>query len=151
MFIDLFLDLDGCLFVRYSFDFANTCTNERGKPMGFKEIGKKLQLAREEAGLSQEQLANMLGCAQSTLSNYEKGKRRLYLNQLEKIAEILDKPIEYFIESSTSAEPPSTAPEINTALGDEPELLQIINTLYSLPKDRRRSVMDYIIWQKTRS
>ncbi|MGB4507738.1 MAG: helix-turn-helix transcriptional regulator [Syntrophomonadaceae bacterium] len=39
--------------------------------MGTKDIGRKLQQAREEAGLSQEQLASMLGCAQSTLSNYE--------------------------------------------------------------------------------
>ncbi len=118
--------------------------------MGFKEIGRKLQLAREEAGLSQEQLANMLGCAQSTLSNYEKGKRRLYLTQLENIAELLDKPIEYFMESSGNAEA-ATVHSINNALDDEPELLQIINTLYTLPKERRRSVMDYIIWQKTRS
>jgi len=118
--------------------------------MGFKEIGRKLQLAREEAGLSQEQLATMLGCAQSTLSNYEKGKRRLYLTQLENIAEILDKPIEYFMESNSNAEA-ATVHSINSALDDEPELLQIINTLYTLPKERRRSVMDYIIWQKTRS
>jgi len=118
--------------------------------MGFKEIGRKLQLAREEAGLSQEQLATMLGCAQSTLSNYEKGKRRLYLTQLENIAEILDKPIEYFMESSSHNET-SAVESINSALDDEPELLQIINTLYTLPKERRRSVMDYIIWQKTRS
>lgn len=118
--------------------------------MGFKEIGRKLQLAREEAGLSQEQLATMLGCAQSTLSNYEKGKRRLYLTQLENIAEILDKPIEYFMESNNNVET-ATVSSINSALDDEPELLQIINTLYTLPKERRRSVMDYIIWQKTRS
>lgn len=119
--------------------------------MGFKEIGRKLQLAREEAGLSQEQLANMLGCAQSTLSNYEKGKRRLYLTQLENIAELLDKPIEYFMESSSNSEAASAVNSINNALDDEPELLQIINTLYTLPKERRRSVIDYIIWQKTRS
>lgn len=108
-------------------------------------------MAREEAGLSQEQLAGLLGCAQSTLSNYEKGKRRLYLTQLENIAEILDKPIEYFMEHPSPTESNISMPNINTALDDEPELLQIINTLYALPKDRRRAVMDYIIWQKTRS
>lgn len=121
--------------------------------MGFKEIGRKLQLAREEAELSQEQLANLLGCAQSTLSNYEKGKRRIYLTQLEKIAEILGKPIEYFMESSSNQEhnPGPTADiPINASLDDEPELLQIINTLYTLPKERRRSVIDYIMWQKMR-
>ncbi|MBO8159149.1 MAG: helix-turn-helix transcriptional regulator [Thermosyntropha sp.] len=124
------------------------------KDMGFKEIGKKLQMAREEAGLSQEQLASMLGCAQSTLSNYEKGKRRLYLNQLEQIAAVLGKPIEYFLESSTPAENNSKEEikkNIDSALDDEPELLQIINALYDLPREKRRSVMDYIIWQKTRS
>lgn len=121
--------------------------------MGYKEIGKKLQMAREEAGLSQEQLASMLGCAQSTLSNYEKGKRRIYLAQLEQIAEVLGKPIEYFLESSTAAENSrkEELKNINSALDDEPELLQIINALYDLPRDKRRSVMDYIIWQKTRS
>lgn len=119
--------------------------------MGFKEIGRKLQQAREEAGLSQEQLANMLGCAQSTLSNYEKGKRRLYLTQLEQIAEILNKPIEYFLENNNVSERQSTIANINSALDDEPELLQIINALYELPRERRRSVMDYIVWQKTRS
>lgn len=124
------------------------------KDMGFKEIGKKLQMAREEAGLSQEQLASMLGCAQSTLSNYEKGKRRLYLTQLEQIAEVLGKPIEYFLESANSSTEHNTKEElknINSALDDEPELLQIINALYDLPREKRRSVMDYIIWQKTRS
>ncbi len=119
--------------------------------MGFKEIGRKLQLAREEAGLSQEQLASLMGCAQSTLSNYEKGKRRIYLTQLEHIAELLDKPIEYFLESSSNNHNLSERSKINNlTLDDEPELLQIVNALYDLPKEKRRSVMDYIIWQKTR-
>lgn len=122
--------------------------------MGFKEIGRKLQLAREEAGLSQEQLSSMMGCAQSTLSNYEKGKRRLYLTQLEQIADLLGKPIEYFLETGHSSENYSNQnalKSINTALDEEPELLQIVNALYDLPREKRRSVIDYIIWQKTRS
>ncbi|HZK43838.1 MAG TPA: helix-turn-helix transcriptional regulator [Syntrophomonadaceae bacterium] len=122
--------------------------------MGFKEIGKKLQLAREDAGLSQEQLAGMMGCAQSTLSNYEKGKRRIYLTQLENIAELLEKPIEYFLESNrANTQRPDSSNNmnhINNVLDGEPELLKIVNALYELPLERRRSVMDYIIWQKTR-
>lgn len=116
--------------------------------MAFRQIGRRLQIAREEAGFSQEQLAAMMGCAQSTLSNYEKGKRRLYLNQLEKIAEILEKPIEYFVGNNDVGE---RTTEAGVPVGQvEPELLQIINSLYSLSPARRRSVMDYISWQKTR-
>jgi len=116
--------------------------------MGSKDIGRKLQQAREDAGLSQEQLASMLGCAQSTLSNYEKGKRRIYLTQLENIAEILNKPIEYFLESNHN-EPIKHFNQVDTSI-DEPELLQIVNALYDLPREQRKSVMDYIIWQKSR-
>ena len=73
--------------------------------MSFKHIGLKIQLAREEKGLSQEQLARAMGCSQSALSNYEKGKRRLYLSQLEVLAQILNKPLEYFVESISMKRP----------------------------------------------
>ncbi len=116
--------------------------------MGTKDIGRKPQQAREDAGLSQEQLASRLGCAQSTLSNYEKGKRRLYLAQLEKIAEILNRPIEYFLESNNYRSTQHLSSGDNTI--EEPELLQIVNALYELSSEQRRSVMDYIIWQKNR-
>ena len=44
--------------------------------MGFKEIGKKIQLAREEKGMTQADLAERLGITQAALSNYE--RRTLY-------------------------------------------------------------------------
>ncbi len=66
--------------------------------MGYKEIGRRIQKAREEAGLSQEQLAQMINCSQPALSNYELGKRRLYLSQLQAISRALGKPLSYFLE-----------------------------------------------------
>lgn len=66
--------------------------------MGYKEIGRKIQKAREEAGLNQEELAARIGLSQATLSNYELGKRRLYLAQLEAISRELGKPLQYFLE-----------------------------------------------------
>ncbi|MFZ5642036.1 MAG: helix-turn-helix domain-containing protein [Bacillota bacterium] len=71
--------------------------------MSYKSIGKQLQLAREEAGYSQEQLASKIGCSQSTLSNYEKGKRRIYLAQLETIAEVLKRPVEFFLRNTDNS------------------------------------------------
>lgn len=73
------------------------------------QIGQKIQTAREEKGISQEQLAKFLGCSQAALSNYEKGKRRLYLSQLEKLSEILEKPLDFFVEYSSGsiASPPA--------------------------------------------
>lgn len=67
--------------------------------MNAKELGAKIQLAREEHNMSQEELAQAIGCSQSALSNYEKGKRHIYLKQLEKLSTILNKPLDYFVDS----------------------------------------------------
>ncbi|HSV95798.1 MAG TPA: helix-turn-helix transcriptional regulator [Spirochaetota bacterium] len=65
--------------------------------MGFKEIGKKIQTAREEKGMTQATLAEGLGISQAALSNYELGKRRLYLGKIQAVAELLGKSVDYFI------------------------------------------------------
>ncbi len=67
--------------------------------MVYHSIGLKIQEARQELGLTQQELASRLGITQAALSNYELGKRRLYLANLEQIASILSKPISYFIDS----------------------------------------------------
>lgn len=106
--------------------------------MSFKDIGAKIQLAREEKGLSQEQLSKAMGCSQSALSNYEKGKRRLYLSQLEILAGILDKPMEYFVESISSG---------NTAadnLGKDSPGHKIVVALERLDEKQLLQVLDYI-------
>jgi len=70
--------------------------------MVYRSIGMRIQQARQELGLTQEELAAKLGCTQAALSNYELGKRRLYLASLEQIANILGKPLSYFLESLAS-------------------------------------------------
>jgi transcriptional regulator with XRE-family HTH domain len=80
----------------------------------YQEIGKKLQKAREEAGLSQDELSKMLGYTQSSLSNYELGKRRLY-----------------------------------KAILKTPHIKEIIFAVQNLKPAQRKSVLDYIQWQKS--
>ncbi len=69
--------------------------------MGSPGIGTRLQQAREELGITQQELAARLGCTQAALSNYELGRRRLYLANLERIARALGKPLSYFMEPVT--------------------------------------------------
>ena len=64
-------------------------------------IGMRIQRVREELGIAQRDLAARLGCTQAALSNYELGKRRLYLANLERIASVLGKPLSYFTEPVT--------------------------------------------------
>lgn len=106
--------------------------------MSFKDIGLKIQLAREEKGLSQEQLSKAMGCSQSALSNYEKGKRRLYLSQLETLAKILNKPLDYFVESISMSNTVEDDPDEQSARR------KVLFALDKLDEKNLTQVMDYI-------
>ncbi|OGP91544.1 MAG: hypothetical protein A2031_09180 [Deltaproteobacteria bacterium RBG_19FT_COMBO_43_11] len=112
--------------------------------MIYKNIGKMIQKAREEAGLSQEELSSRLGYTQAALSNYELGKRRLYLANIEQIAKELNKPLNYFLEDA--AEKVKAGQE-----KAQDETISEINKLLSeLPPEERKNILEYIQWRKER-
>jgi transcriptional regulator with XRE-family HTH domain len=112
--------------------------------MIYEDIGRKIQQAREEAGLTQDELALRLGITQAALSNYELGKRRLHLANLDKIAKELSKPIGYFI-----AEPEPAPGPGEEALLDE-SISEMIALWYDMPEDERKYLLDYIRWRRSR-
>jgi len=112
--------------------------------MIFREIGRRIQRAREEMGLTQEELAARLGCTQSALSNYELGKRRLYLNMLDEIAAILNKPLDYFTDAPVSTGDDSPVDHLIS----DPQLREILTIAAELPAKERQLVLDFINWRK---
>ena len=112
--------------------------------MIYKDIGRKIQKAREEAGLSQEELASRLGYTQAALSNYELGKRRLYLANIEQIARELNKPLSYFLDESTIP--------ANVEKGEQPDetISEILKLLSELPPEERQYLLEYIKWRRDR-
>lgn len=50
------------------------------------EIGERLRLAREGAKLTQAQAADLIGAARTTLVAIEQGKRRIQMDELQKLA-----------------------------------------------------------------
>lgn len=114
--------------------------------MSFKDIGLKIQIAREEKGMSQEQLARALGCSQPALSNYEKGKRRLYLSHLEKLSEVLGKPPEYFMENSDLLK---SGP--GGAVSGNPRIEELVNSIKELEENDLEALNNYIEFLKWRT
>lgn len=112
--------------------------------MIYKKIGKKIQKAREEAGLSQGELASRLGLTQAAFSNYERGQRRLYLKAIEQIAKELNKSLNYFLDD-TAAAFDSKREEFQ----DE-TIAQINELLLELPANERKYILEYIQWRKER-
>ncbi len=115
--------------------------------MNLRELGRKIQIAREEKKMTQGQLADSIGCSQSALSNYEKGKRRIYLSHLEKLSEVLEKPLEYFVEGFADNSP-ETYNAINARNGDLIRLMNIIHTLNTEERVKVENYMQFLLWKR---
>jgi len=59
---------------------------------------ERLRKAREEAGLTQVQVAKKLKRPQSHISNVESGQQRVDVIELQTFAKIYNKDIKYFIK-----------------------------------------------------
>lgn len=65
------------------------------------EIGKKLQTLRKGRKLTQQQLADQMGVARATISNYEVGRRAPHLSELKRFAAFYGVGLDYFGLTST--------------------------------------------------
>lgn len=62
-------------------------------------VGVRIRAARRELDWSQEFLAEKVGVKQSNLAKYEAGKTNIPLQTLERIAQVLQRPVTYFVAS----------------------------------------------------
>ncbi len=62
----------------------------------YKNVIKKLQEARKEAGFMQSEVAEKLKKPQSYISKIERGERRVDVAELSILAKIYKKSLEYF-------------------------------------------------------
>ena len=66
----------------------------------YKAFLQRLRRARNEAGLTQQQVAKALKRTQTWVSNCELGERRVDFVELEDFAVLYEKPLEWFGTSS---------------------------------------------------
>jgi transcriptional regulator with XRE-family HTH domain len=59
---------------------------------------ERLRKARQEAGLSQVQVAKKIGRPQSHISNIESGQQRVDVVELKRFAKLYGKEISYFLK-----------------------------------------------------
>lgn len=89
------------------------------------KLGDKIRLEREEAGLTQKELAKKIGVSYRSIQNYESNKTSPRISILEKIAKVLNLNIDYFKNES---------PKLTT----EEEKKIIFSQNYQHPKDIQR-------------
>jgi len=64
-------------------------------------IGAKIKTAREDAKMSQLQVAVALSVSDKTISGYESNRICPPIDKLQQISDLLKKPITYFLENDT--------------------------------------------------
>ena len=94
------------------------------------EIGRRLAEARKNAGLSQDELARRLRCAQAQISHWESGQRTLNVGWLMKLVEELGVDPAWLLTGVESSS--TTAMQARRIASAASALRTVANTLTSL-------------------
>lgn len=109
------------------------------------EIGEKVRQAREERGMSQEEVAAMLGLSKVGYGAIERGKNLLGLQHLVALVYILKKPVTAFLPASVVSDE-----EMADALLD-PRLRYIVSNWPSLTEELQDLLARYVrLWLTTK-
>jgi len=72
----------------------------------YKAIGQRIREARQAAGMSQEELGKAIGDYTATaISYFEHGLRKVKIEDIQKLAEVLGKDVSYFLSPREATEP----------------------------------------------
>jgi transcriptional regulator with XRE-family HTH domain len=98
------------------------------------ELGERIARRRKEQGLTQVQLAELLGISQQLVAFYERGERRIPVDVLPEAARLLGVSVEELL---------GLRPE-NGKRGPAPKLQQQLERISRLPRAKQRFVMDML-------
>ena len=115
----------------------------------FVELGSRIAAQRKDQGITQVQLAEILGISQQAMNSFEKGRRRVPVSTLPAIARALGASIDRLI-GDPPAQPPTPAPKKR---GPAPKIQQQLERVSALPKAKQRviaQVLDSMLAQSRR-
>jgi transcriptional regulator with XRE-family HTH domain len=106
-------------------------------------LGRRLRSRRRLLGLTQQQLALVVGVRFQQIQKYECGANRISAARLWCLAEVLEVPVGYFYDGLEST---SRAVHARPAVSDEAlareESLDLIRAYYQLEERPRRRLLD---------
>lgn len=106
-------------------------------------FGRRVREARESLRWSQRDLAERFGCDQKTISNIERGKTTVGVDDLPRLARILGKDVLYFYPAFVLA--PSSQ-DLQVRLGGllaDPDVEALIRLLLEMSAEKRAQVCSY--------
>jgi len=116
------------------------CSIMTSKKEDLKEFGRRIKLTRENAGLTQKQLADALKKSVDTVSNYEQGLRSPRLIELPELARQLNVPIDYLFADDPQNETGLLIQQMIALPSDSQEVAS------SPPSDYKRFTALYVLF-----
>ena len=104
-------------------------------------LGKRLRRRRRLLGLTQQQLATVVGVRFQQIQKYECGANRISAARLWSLAEALEVPVGYFYDGLTASPRSETAGEGGEVLARK-ETMDLVRAYYQLGERPRRRLLD---------
>lgn len=101
------------------------------KSINRQKLGQRLQAARKARGLTQQEVADRLHIARTTLTAIEKGERLIRPDELMLLSQLYNEPVNLFLRQGTSQEPFSV--QFRTALA-QTDGIEIEQSIYEFQK-----------------
>jgi len=99
-------------------------------------LGQRIARFRKAQGLTQVQLAKILGIAQQTMAHYEGGSLRIAVAMLKPVADALQVTLEELLEDDSTA--------TKKKRGPSSKLEQQIEKIQQLPRTKQKFVMEML-------
>lgn len=103
-------------------------------------VGKRIRHRRWLIGMTQQQLADLVGIKFQQIQKYETGANRVSASRLWDIARATEVPVSFFFEGLEGAR--SAADPVEGDLHADKEALQLIRSYYAIPEAQRRRLFD---------
>lgn len=101
---------------------------------------------REQIGMTQKQLAQAIGCSESAVSHWEKGKRDPDFETLLKMCDIFGCSVDYLLNNE------GETPELEEyvfAIRNSPERRQLLDMTMWMPKEKLQKLLKLIeVWNE---
>lgn len=103
--------------------------------------GERIKKLREQKGLTQIELANLLNTTKQTISKYEKSiVTNIPSDRIEKLAEILESTPEYILGWEQIQKNNDIMADIIVEMRTNAVFFEIVKNLYALDKEKRTGV-----------
>lgn len=100
------------------------------------ELGRRIASARKENGLTQVQLAEILGISQQTMAHYEVGRLRIAVSMIPILAKVLTISYEELLADNSTRK--------TSKRGPTAKLQYQIEQISELPRTKQKFVMDML-------